>query len=70
MDIQKIKSSLMKFLNDEDGLTIVEYAIAGGLVTLSAVAAFILLGENVAVKMDELAECAGATSGNTNGCGS
>jgi pilus assembly protein Flp/PilA len=47
MIFQAIKTSVMKFVKDEDGLTIVEYAVAGGLVTLGAVAAFIALGGSV-----------------------
>ena len=47
MTIQAIKTSVMKFVKDEDGLTIVEYAVGGGLVTLGAVAAFLLLGNTV-----------------------
>ena len=47
MLMQAIKTSVTKFLKDEDGLTIVEYAVAGGLVTLGAVAAFVLLGNTV-----------------------
>jgi len=37
----------MKFLKDEEGLTMVEYAIAGGLVGAGAVAAFRALGGEV-----------------------
>lgn len=44
MTFQAIKTSVMKFVKDEDGLTIVEYAVAGGLVTVAVVAAFVLLG--------------------------
>jgi pilus assembly protein Flp/PilA len=47
MTLETIKTSLMKFLKDEDGLTIVEYAVAGGLITLGVVAAFTLLGGSV-----------------------
>ncbi len=47
MTLQIIKTSVLKFIEDEDGLTIVEYAVAGGLVTLGAVAAFLLLGNTV-----------------------
>ena len=32
--------TLMKFIRDEEGLTTVEYAIAGGLVGASVIAAF------------------------------
>ena len=51
MTFQTIKTSVMKFISDEEGLTIVEYAVAGGLVTLGAVAAFITLGGNVATQI-------------------
>ncbi|WP_246533162.1 Flp family type IVb pilin [Pseudomonas lalucatii] len=44
MTFQAIKTSVMKFVKDEEGLTIVEYAVAGGLVTVGVVAAFVLLG--------------------------
>lgn len=47
MNLQSIKTSVLKFIKDEDGLTIVEYAVAGGLITLGAVTAFVTLGENV-----------------------
>jgi pilus assembly protein Flp/PilA len=43
-----MKQHVMKFLREEDGLTTVEYAIAGGLVGAAVIAAFILLGGEVA----------------------
>ena len=43
-----MKQHVMKFFREEDGLTTVEYAIAGGLVGAAVIAAFILLGEEVA----------------------
>jgi pilus assembly protein Flp/PilA len=39
---------LVAFLRDQDGLTMVEYAIAGTLITLTAVLAFTNLGTAVA----------------------
>jgi pilus assembly protein Flp/PilA len=39
--------SIKKFLRDEEGLTTVEYAIAGGLVGAAVVVAFGLLGDEV-----------------------
>ncbi|WP_044875457.1 pilus assembly protein PilA [Pseudomonas sp. LFM046] len=42
--IEAIKASVTKFVKDEGGLTIVEYAVAGGIITLGVVAAFTLLG--------------------------
>lgn len=43
--------NLMKFLRDEEGLTMIEYAVAGGLVTLGAVVAFTDLGTAVGTKV-------------------
>ncbi len=42
-----MKSKLMQFIRDEQGLTTVEYAIAGGLVGAAVIAAFTLLGTTV-----------------------
>ena len=47
MNLQTIKTSVQAFIKDENGLTSVEYAVAGGLITLGAVAAFVTLGGNV-----------------------
>ncbi|AZD75125.1 Flp family type IVb pilin [Pseudomonas chlororaphis] len=54
MNLQTIKISVLAFIKDEDGLTIVEYAVAGGLITLGAVAAFVTLGGNVATAITSL----------------
>lgn len=42
-----MKKFLGKFLRDERGLTTVEYAVAGGLVVATLVAAFTALGARV-----------------------
>ena len=42
----------MKFLKEEDGLTTVEYAIAGGLVGAAVITAFFLLGGAVGDVID------------------
>ncbi|MNE54761.1 Flp/Fap pilin component [compost metagenome] len=47
MIMQTIKASVVKFVKDEDGLTIVEYAVAGGLITIAVVGAFMALGTAV-----------------------
>jgi pilus assembly protein Flp/PilA len=39
------------FLRDEEGLTVVEYAVAGGLISAVVVAAFKLLGGTVDTKI-------------------
>ena len=54
MNLQSIKTSVLKFIKDEEGLTIVEYAVAGGFITLGAVAAFVTLGGNVATAITSL----------------
>ncbi|MCY1267220.1 Flp/Fap pilin component [compost metagenome] len=54
MDLQAIKSAVVKFAKDEDGLTVVEYAVAGGLVTALVVAIFTDLGTAVQTKMQAL----------------
>ncbi|WLI46177.1 Flp family type IVb pilin [Pseudomonas beijingensis] len=44
MKVQRLRTSIVKFIDDEDGLTIVEYAVAGGLITVAVAAMFVLLG--------------------------
>ncbi|MBV7545220.1 Flp family type IVb pilin [Pseudomonas sp. PDM26] len=61
MIVQTIKASVLKFIKDEDGLTIVEYAVAGGLITLAVVTAFTTLGTAITTKLAKLAACMGAT---------
>ena len=46
---------IKKFLNDETGLELSEYAVAAALVALAAVVAFQTLGTNIGTKIDELA---------------
>lgn len=43
-----MRSKLLTFIRDEEGLTMVEYAIAGSLVGLACVLAFTNLGSAVA----------------------
>lgn len=45
--IHAMKEAIIKFLRDEEGLTIVEYAVAAGLITLIVVTAFSDLGKEV-----------------------
>ena len=44
-----------KFLKDESGLELSEYAVAAALVAIAAVAAFQLLGTNIAARINILA---------------
>ena len=42
-----MKDKLMQFLRDEEGLTTVEYAVAGAMIAAAVVVAFETLGEKV-----------------------
>jgi pilus assembly protein Flp/PilA len=46
---------LRAFLRDEDGLTMVEYAVAGALISAAAVTAFTDLGTAVIAKINFIA---------------
>jgi pilus assembly protein Flp/PilA len=54
MIMQTIKASVVKFVKDEDGLTIVEYAVAGGLITVAVAAIFVKLGTAVNTQITSL----------------
>jgi pilus assembly protein Flp/PilA len=57
MTFADIKTSVMKFVEDEDGLTIVEYAVAGGLIAGATVLAFTTLGTAVGTEIGRLGTC-------------
>jgi pilus assembly protein Flp/PilA len=44
---KSMKKQVVAFLRDEDGLTVVEYAVAAGLISLAVVTAFTNLGTTV-----------------------
>ena len=46
---------LKRFLKDETGLELSEYAVAAALVALAAVVAFQTLGTNISAKITDLA---------------
>ncbi|MBR9867008.1 MAG: Flp family type IVb pilin [Oceanospirillales bacterium] len=54
MSIQTFKTLVKRFIQDEEGLTTVEYAIAGSLVGLAVVTAFTDLGTAVGAAIAEL----------------
>jgi len=51
----KIKAALVKFAKEEDGLTSVEYAVAGALVVAGLIGAFTALGTAVEARINALA---------------
>ena len=48
--------AIKKFLREEDGLTTVEYAIAGGLVGAAVIIAFTNLGDAVDGQITEITD--------------
>lgn len=53
--MRNFKEACVKFVKDEDGLTTVEYAIAGALVAGTLITAFTTLGANVLARITALA---------------
>jgi len=49
------ESMLKRFIKDETGLELSEYAVAAALVALAAVLAFQTLGTNISTKINDLA---------------
>jgi pilus assembly protein Flp/PilA len=49
-----MKTLIVAFLKDEEGLTMVEYAIAGALVSIAAVTAFTNLGTAIVARIGDL----------------
>jgi pilus assembly protein Flp/PilA len=49
-----IKDKLVAFLRNEEGLTTVEYAVAGALIAAAVVIAFTTLGETVGDVIDRI----------------
>jgi len=49
-----MKTFILSFLRDEEGLTTVEYAVAGSLIALAVVTAFTDLGTAVGDAIDSI----------------
>ena len=49
-----MKDLIQKFIDDEGGLTVVEYAVAGGLIVGALILAFTNLGTAVATKIGDI----------------
>ncbi len=57
--MRNLMTAIRAFMRDESGLETVEYAIAGALIVAASVAAFTLLGQNVATEINDLATIVG-----------
>ena len=49
-----MKAQILKFIRDEEGLTTVEYAVAGALITVAVVGAFTALGGSVSATINTI----------------
>ena len=54
-EVMIMKREILKFLKEEEGLTMVEYAVAGALVAAACVFAFTNLGTAIANRIQGLA---------------
>ena len=54
-----MRKELLAFLRDDEGLTMVEYAVAGALISAAAVTAFTQLGTAVITKINAIATAIG-----------
>ena len=54
-------NAIIKFLREEEALTTVEYAVAGGLITAGAIAGFVALGGEVDRVINALANALAPT---------
>jgi pilus assembly protein Flp/PilA len=52
--MKNIVTNIAQFLKDEEGLTTVEYAVAGVLIALAVVAAFTQLGTTVGSSINRI----------------
>ena len=55
-------ANLMQFIREEEGLTTVEYAVAGSLIALAVITAFTNLGTQVGTVIGNI--CAAINGGN------
>lgn len=49
-----LKQAVAEFIREEEGLTVVEYAIAGGLIGLTVITAFTALGGTVGAIIQQI----------------
>lgn len=52
--MKKLVAQIMAFIREEQGLSMVEYAVAGAVIVSGAVVAFQTLGSNVSTQIDSI----------------
>jgi pilus assembly protein Flp/PilA len=60
--MRNFKEAVLKFVREEEGLTIVEYAVAGGLISAAVVVAFTALGGRVNTIIRAITTALGGTT--------
>jgi len=63
--MNKFKSFIREFIEDETGLTAVEYAVAGALIVTGLVTAFTQLGTEVENTIDDICDVVDANNDGT-----
>lgn len=61
--MRNLKQALTRFIREEEGLTIVEYAVAGGLITVAVAGMFTQLGQAVLTRITQLWNAVNGTAG-------
>jgi pilus assembly protein Flp/PilA len=57
--MEGMKAKLLKLVKDDEGLELSEYAVAGSLIVLGTIAAFIALSGVIRDAIQEIANCIG-----------
>lgn len=56
-----MKNLITRFVSEEDGATMVEYALMVALIAIAAIAAVVTLGDNIAIRFNSVADSVGGT---------
>lgn len=61
--MKSILTKVYRFIHDEEGLELSEYAVAGSLIVIGTIAAFTLLGDNIEAVITSIANLIGGGAG-------
>lgn len=60
--MKNFKENVVRFLRDEEGLELSEYAVAGSLIVLTVVGVFAALGDTIVQQITAMIEAMGGTA--------
>ena len=63
--MKKVRATLAAFLRDEDGATMIEYALLVALIAIVVAAALVSLGTTVSAKYNNVSSCVSTPSSTT-----